>query len=274
MAVEWRDGGSGALPVNGHQLECMTWGPPPGAAPTIIMLHEGLGCAALWRDFPATLAARTGWGVLAYSREGYGRSSAATLPLPMDYMTCHALNVLPGVLDAIGFQRGVLLGHSDGATIAAEFGGGVEDHRVRGLILLAPHFFTEPEGLAEIQRAKAAFEVNDMAARMAKYHDDPVSTFRGWADAWTNPDFASWDVTACIDYLRIPVLAMQGVDDQYGSPAQVQVIEERSYAPVDVEMLTDCAHSPHLEQPEVTIDLIDGFLRRLERIEAETVDLI
>ena len=267
MGFDWRDGGTGWIEAAGHRLEARMHGPSPSEAPAIVMLHEGLGCAALWRGYPEALANATGWGVIAYSREGYGRSSPAALPHPVDYMTRHAIDVLPHVLDAIGFRRGVLLGHSDGATIAAEYAGGVEDKRVRGLIVMAPHFFTEPDGLAEIARAKAAFAASDMPERMAKYHDDPAATFRGWADAWTNPEFADWDVTECIDYVRVPTLAIQGREDQYGSEAQVRVIEERSYAPVDVEILEDCRHSPHLEQPALTSKLTVEFIRRLERID-------
>ena len=267
----WSDGATGFITVGDARLEAMAWGPSPADAPTIVMLHEGLGSAALWRDFPKNLVQATGWSVFAYSRAGYGRSSAADLPRTIDYMTREALNVLPSVLDAIGFQRGVLLGHSDGATIAAEYAGGVEDMRVRGLILMAPHFFTEPMGLAEIAKARDAWEQTDLRDRMAKYHDDPEATFRGWNDAWLNPDFAAWDVAECIDYLRVPALAIQGRDDQYGTEAQVRVIEERSYAPVDLELLPDCRHSPHLEQPEKTLALTAEFVQRLARIDDEAI---
>ena len=262
-----------AIDVAGHRLDCASWGPGAAEAPAILMLHEGLGAVDLWRDFPERLAAKTGWRVVAYSREGYGRSSPAALPHPVDYMTRHATGVLPEVLDAIGFRRGALLGHSDGATIAAEYAGGVEDARVRGLILMAPHFFTEPDGLAEIARAKAGFESSGLGVRMAKYHDDPEATFYGWADAWTDPAFADWDITECIDYIRIPTLAIQGREDQYGSEAQVRAIEERSYAPVDLELIEDCRHSPHLEQPDRTLALIADFIERLERIEHEPTGL-
>lgn len=269
MAYQW--GAPGWIEADGKRLEAATWGPPPGEVPTIVMLHEGLGCIALWRDFPQALAAATGWGVLAYSRAGYGQSDKAALPRAVDYMTHDAGVVLPDVLDAIGFQCGVLLGHSDGATIAAEYLGEHEDLRIRGLILMAPHFFTEPGGRAEIDRALMAYETTNMRAKMARYHADPDHTFHGWRDAWLNPAFRDWDVTDCIDYFRVPTLAIQGRDDQYGSLAQINVIAERSYAPVELEVLQDCRHVPHQEQPEQTLALIADYIARLTRIEGEKV---
>lgn len=266
--MEWSETPQGRLNVKGVQLECACYGPPPDIAPTIVMLHEGLGSVALWRDFPQRVAAATGMGVFAFSRRGHGQSDLSELPRPLDFMTGEALDVLPHVLDGIGFQSGVLLGHSDGATIAAIYAGGVADHRVRGLILMAPHFFTEDMGLAAIEGARASFQTDDLRARMAKYHRDAENTFRGWADTWLHPDFKAWNVTEVIDYFRIPVLAIQGLEDQYGTPAQVLVIDERSYAPVDVVLLEDCGHSPHLEQSEKTLAEIETFAARLARIEA------
>ncbi|MEZ5675116.1 MAG: alpha/beta fold hydrolase [Thalassovita sp.] len=143
---------AGFLTVNGIRLEYRCTGPAPGQAPTIVLLHEGLGCAALWRDFPEKLAQATGLGVFAYSRAGYGQSDGKPLPWPVHYMTDEAVDVLPHVLDGIGFQSGILMGHSDRATIAAIYAGSVADFRVQGLVLMAPHFFTESVGLAAISR--------------------------------------------------------------------------------------------------------------------------
>ena len=252
--------------AGGKSLETRRWGPEDG--PQIVMLHEGLGSVGLWRDFPERLAQATGWGVLAYSRAGYGRSDSADLPRPLDYMTREAVDVLPQVLDTADIDRAILLGHSDGATIAAIYAGSVEDHRIRGLVLIAPHFFTEPEGLAEIARAKEAFEAGDLRDRLARHHDHPDTAFRGWNDAWLDPGFRDWSVAEVIDYLRIPTLAIQGLADPYGTPAQIHELETRSYAPVDVAMLADCGHAPHLEQPDATLAAIAEFTARLTRIEA------
>ena len=179
----------GFLELGDQRLEYRMIGPRPHAAPTIVLLHEGLGSVAIWGDFPDQLAAATGAGVFAYSRAGYGRSSPSTLPRPVSFMHDEAREVLPRVLDAIGFRRGSLVGHSDGASIATIYAGSVQDHRVRGLVLMAPHFFTEDMGVAEIARAKGAFEQGDLRSKLARLHADVDNAFRGWCDAWLDPDF-------------------------------------------------------------------------------------
>ena len=264
----WKDGESVMFRADGGWLEGKCHGPSPDTAPTIMMLHEGLGCVDLWRDFPRKLAEATRYGVFTYSRRGYGASDPAELPRPVDYMTREAVEVLPEVLGAIGFTEGILLGHSDGASIAAIYAGSIQDHRVRGLVLMAPHFFTEPMGLAAIAKAREAYETGDLRARLSKYHANVDNAFRGWNDAWLNPEFRDWNVADAIDYLRIPVLAVQGRDDQYGTLAQVEELESRSYAPVDTMILDDCRHSPHLDQPGQVVAGIAEFCARLERIEA------
>lgn len=269
--MEWSETPSDRLEINGKRLEYACYGPAPDRAMTIVMLHEGLGCLALWRDTPAKVAEATGCGVLVYSRAGYGQSDPADLPRPLDYMTREALEVLPHVLDAAGVKQAVLMGHSDGATISAIYAGSVEDYRVRGLILMAPHFFTEPMGLASIAEAKTAYETTDLKDKLGKYHADPDNAFRGWNDAWLDPAFEAWNVAEVIDYLRIPTLAIQGNDDQYGTKAQIDEIEERSYAPAEVLMLDDCRHAPHQDQPEKVLEAVQDFVARLWRLEAEPV---
>ncbi|OWU82741.1 alpha/beta fold hydrolase [Phaeobacter sp. 22II1-1F12B] len=272
MTLEWSENPKTPLTVDGKQLEYFALGPSPDKAPTIVLLHEGLGCAALWRDFPAKLAEATGMGVFVYSRLGYGQSDAAELPKPLDFMTNEAVDVLPQVLGQMGFERGILMGHSDGATIAAIYAGSVADLRVRGLVLMAPHFFTEPAGLESIRETKKTFETTDMAQKMAKYHKNPEIAFKGWNDVWLDPKFESWNVAEVIDYLRIPTLAIQGRDDQYGTLAQIEEIENRAYSPVDTVILEDCQHAPHLEQTEAVLAAVSEFATRLERIEAAEVE--
>jgi pimeloyl-ACP methyl ester carboxylesterase len=264
----WKEGEGLKLDIDGVALEGRCVGPAPDAAPTIVLLHEGLGCAALWRDFPEKLARATRYGVFAYSRRGYGQSDPAVLPRPLDYMTHEALDVLPKVLEAIGLREGVLVGHSDGASIAAIYGGSVQDHRIRGLVLMAPHFFTEPMGLASIAKARASYETGDLRARLGRYHKNVDNAFRGWNDAWLDPAFAAWNIEEVIAYIRVPVLAIQGVDDQYGSRAQIAALETQSYNPVDVAMLDGCGHAPQFEQPDKTLALLVDYLARLDRIEA------
>lgn len=252
--------------IAGVGLEYEMYGPAPDDAPTLVLLHEGLGSLALWRDFPERLAKRTGLGVLVYSRAGYGRSDTAALPRPTDYMTREA-ETLGALLDAADVRRAILLGHSDGATIAAIYAGSAQDMRVRGLILMAPHFFAETEGLAAIVKARAAYETGDLAARLAKYHDHPDVAFRGWCDAWLSPEFRDWNVAEVIDYIRVPVLAIQGAEDPYGTCAQIDELQGRCYAPVDVLWLEGCGHAPHQEQAEAVEDAITSYCARLYEIE-------
>ena len=270
MTVTWKQGEVVRFNAGGATLEGKAYGPPPAQAHTIVMLHEGLGCAALWRDFPEKLAARNGLGVFAYSRRGYGGSDPADLPRPLDYMTREAVDVLPVVLDAIGFRRGLLLGHSDGASIAALYLGDRQDPRIRGLVLMAPHFFTEPIGLAAIAEAKSAYESGDLRQRLAKYHRDVDGAFRGWNEAWLDPAFKAWNIEDAIDYVRVPVLAIQGSADQYGTLAQIDALEDRLYAPLDRVVLEGARHSPFIDRPSDTLDAVADFVARLERIDADT----
>ena len=163
---------SGFLRIGASDLEYRMIGPAPADAPTIIMLHEGLGSAALWGDFPDKLQAATGFGVFAYSRAGYGASSPVPLPRPLDYMHVEALEVLPRLLDTIGFRRGLLLGHSDGASIATIYAGGIQDHRVRGVVLIAPHFIVEDISVASIAEIRKAYETTDLKSKLQRWHSD------------------------------------------------------------------------------------------------------
>jgi pimeloyl-ACP methyl ester carboxylesterase len=255
----------GMLELGPMRLEYRMLGPRPDEAPTIVMLHEGLGCVGLWGDFPAKLQQATGAGVFVYSRAGYGQSSPVTLPRPLTFMHAEAREVLPKLLDAIGFRRGLLLGHSDGASIAAIYAGSVQDHRVRGLVLIAPHFFTEDMGIAEIARAKELYETTDLRARLARWHANVDNAFRGWNDAWLDPAFRQWDITEPLAYIRVPILLVQGEDDQYGTIAQIEVAREECYCPVEVALLPGVRHAPHREAPAVLLDTVSVFANRLLR---------
>jgi pimeloyl-ACP methyl ester carboxylesterase len=258
-AFRWIEGVGGEVLADGKRLEAVAHGPPPGDAPTIVMLHEGLGCVALWRDFPAKLAAATGWGVFTYSRAGYGRSDPVSLPRPLDYMAREARFSMPAVLDAIGMKRGILLGHSDGASIATIYAGEAFAERVEGLVLVAPHVFTEEPGLASISEARGAYETGDLRARLSKYHTHVDTAFRGWNDAWLHPDFRAWNIEHAVRRWRAPALVVQGVDDPYGTLKQIRAIEAGSPAPVKSLILEGCRHSPHTEQPQATLEAIAAF---------------
>jgi pimeloyl-ACP methyl ester carboxylesterase len=253
----------GFLELGAMRLEYRMIGPRPDAAPTIVMLHEGLGCVGLWGDFPDRLAVATGAGVFVYSRAGYGRSSPVALPRPLTFMHEEARQVLPRLLDAIGFRRGLLLGHSDGASIAAIYAGSVQDHRVRGLVLIAPHFFTEDSGIAEIARVKELYATTDLRQKLARWHADVDVAFRGWNEAWLDPGFRQWDITEALGYIRVPVLIVQGADDQYGTARQIEVAQQECTCPVEVALLPGVRHAPHREAPADLLREIAGFADRL-----------
>jgi pimeloyl-ACP methyl ester carboxylesterase len=174
-----------------------------------------------------------------------------------------ARDVLPRVLDAVGLRRGVLLGHSDGASIATIYAGSVEDHRIGGLVLLAPHFFGEEFGVAEIARMREAYETTDLRTKLARWHHDPDNAFYNWSGPWLEPAFRAWDITEELAYIRVPILIIQGEDDQYGTLRQIEVAREECYCPVEAVVLKGIRHVPHREATEATMAAIVDFARRL-----------
>jgi pimeloyl-ACP methyl ester carboxylesterase len=228
-----------------------------------VLLHEGLGCVALWRDFPEALVAATGCGVFAWSRFGYGGSDPVTLPRPMSYMHDEALAVLPRVLDAAGVRRAVLIGHSDGGSIAAIHAGAVRDPRVCGVVLIAAHFFVEELNIASIAAIRATYEEGDLRARLARYHRDVEVAFRGWNDAWLDPRFRAFDITEHVARIPVPVLALQGAEDPYGTAEQLRVLERVALCPVETRLIAGARHAPHLEAREATLAAIVPFVRRV-----------
>ena len=262
---------SGHLSIDAARLEYRMIGPRPDAAPTIVMLHEGLGSVTTWGDFPQKLAEETGLGVFVYARAGYGKSSTITLPRPLDYMQREATDVLPKLLDAIGFRRGILLGHSDGATIAAWYAGSVQDHRVRGLILMAPHFFMEASNVEAIRKTVVSYET-ELRPRLARHHADVDTAFKGWSGAWLDPRFTNFDTTDALAYIRVPVLVVQGAADPYGTLAQVRVVEEECTCPVETLVLPGVGHAPHRETAEETLAAIATLSERLFDVDPQRLD--
>jgi pimeloyl-ACP methyl ester carboxylesterase len=272
--------------IANRQLEYEWYGPSSEAAPTLVFLHEGLGCVAMWRDFPERLAAQMGCGALVYSRAGYGKSDPIELPRPVSFMHEEALQTLPLVLDAFSIRETIVVGHSDGGSIAIIHAGGTRDPRVRGLILEAPHVFVEEVGLESIRaiagdyRGEGAGRMpanrpRDAGApgagtpvflgqRLARYHGEQVDqTFWGWNDVWLNPDFRSWNIEEYLPEILVPVLLIQGADDQYGTREQIRKIEAGCRAPVRTMLLENCGHTPHLDQPERTIEAMKEFVKEV-----------
>ncbi len=249
--------------IDGVDLD-VSWMPaePAGDRPPLVFLHEGLGSIAQWRSFPADLRAALGApAALVYSRAGYGRSGPATSPRPVSYMHHEADVVLPALLADFGLEAPVLVGHSDGASIALLYAGG--SRPVTGLVLLAPHVFVEPVTLAAIEAAREAFATSDLRDRLAKYHDDPESTFRGWNDVWLSPGFRTWDIRDRLAAITSPILIVQGEQDPYGTTAQLDAVAEGASAPVARALLPEVGHAPHLEAPEATLAAVTEFVRAL-----------
>ena len=236
----------------------------PGARnrATLVMLHEGLGSLAMWRDFPQRLAAATAHGVIVYSRLGYGKSDAlastrnARSP---NFMHHEAFDVLPALVLALELTRPVLLGHSDGGSIALLH---ASRHRVGGVIAMAPHVSVEGAGIASIRAAKSAYEDGDLRARLARYHDDVDGAFYGWNDVWLSTGFAGWNIENYVNDIRDPILAIQGEDDEYGTLYQIEEIQRRA-AQTRLLKIPHCGHSPHRDQPEQVIAAIRSFLATL-----------
>ena len=251
---------SGRFDLGDSQLEYRFWRSRPDETPSLVLLHEGLGCVGLWGDFPARLAEATGRTVFAYSRAGYGGSSPVALPRPLDYMQREAKDSLPRVLDAIGFQCGALIGHSDGASIAAIHGGALRDPRVRAISLIAPHFVVEEMTVAAIERAREAYATGDLRRKLTRWHANVDVAFRGWNDAWLDPKFRAWDITAYLPAIAAPVQIIQGEDDPYGSERQIEVARKELSKPADVVMLSGVGHAPHKEAPEAALEHITRFV--------------
>jgi len=232
--------------------------PGSGLAPTIVMLHEGLGSVSMWRDFPQRVAEATGHEVVAYSRQGYGRSSPLAAPRSLRFMHDEALVVLPEVLDALEIRRPILLGHSDGGSIAIIHAGG-SGRDVAGLILMAPHVMVEDVSIASIAAARTAYAQGDFRARLGRHHDDVDGAFRGWNDVWLRPDFRHWSIEEYLPRILCPVLAIQGEDDEYGTMEQVDRIG-RAIPHARILKIARCGHSAHRDSAEEVLEAIRGFV--------------
>jgi pimeloyl-ACP methyl ester carboxylesterase len=225
-----------------------------GAEPALVFLHEGLGSVALWRDFPERVASETGRRVLIYSRAGHGQSDVPEEDRTPRFMHEEALDVLPGLLQDHGITKPVLIGHSDGGSIALIH---ASEHPVERLVLLAPHVFVEDVSIAAITEARDAFPA--LRERMARYHRDAERTFHLWNDIWLAPEFRDRNIEDVLPHVSAPTLVIQGEDDQYGTLAQVEAIERGLGGPVTRAVLP-CRHAPHLEVPEATLRATVDFL--------------
>lgn len=249
------------LQIDGHQLEFTWHGPGPDDAPTLVFLHEGLGCVALWRDFPAKLAAATGCGAFVYSRLGYGKSDPCNLPRPIRFMHTEGLEVLPRVLAGAGIKDCIMVGHSDGGSIAIVYAGGTPAIPLRGLITAAAHVFCEQLSVDSIESARAQYERHNLRQKLEKYHGTNTKfAFRGWNDVWLHPDFRQWNIEEYLPGIKVPMLAIQGVDDPYGTAAQIETIAAKTGPRTQTLLLPACRHAPHAEQEQATLNAMKSFI--------------
>jgi pimeloyl-ACP methyl ester carboxylesterase len=231
-------------------------------SPTLVFLHEGLGSIDLWRGVPGEIAAACGGArVLVYARHGYGASGPARMPRPVGYMHHEADRVLPELLAGLRIERPVLVGHSDGASIALLHAGA--GGSVAGLVCLAPHVFVEDETIAGIEAAREAFATTDLPAKLGRYHRDPVAAFRGWNDVWLDPAFRAWDITERLPRIDAPVLVVQGTADDYGTVAQVDAIEAGVSGRCGRLVLDGVGHAPHLEARDAVVAAVAAFVGSL-----------
>jgi pimeloyl-ACP methyl ester carboxylesterase len=232
----------------------------------IVFLHEGVGCIELWRSFPQEVRVASGGPTtILYSRAGYGHSDPAVLPRPVTYMHDEADRVLPEILDRFDVERCVIVGHSDGASIALLAAGGAAHtaSRIAGLVLLAPHVFVEDVTIDAIEAAREAYLHSHLRRRLARYHDHVDNAFYGWNDVWLSPGFRSWDITDRLATITCPVALVQGRADPYGTTAQLDAIAAGVRGPVDRTVIDGVGHAPHVEAPELTVAATVALIREV-----------
>lgn len=244
--------------VGGRQVETLWFAPRLPRHPTIVMLHEGLGSVSLWKNFPRDIAERTGFGVFVYSRCGNGQSDGLKEKRSVEYMHGEAEIVLPLLLKEVGIEHPILLGHSDGGSIALIYAGRYPN-LPSALVLQSPHVFVEDLSVESIAKIRISYQTTNLRSRLERYHRDVDATFWSWNDIWLDPRFRSWNIESYLRAVTCPVLVIQGLNDEYGTVRQVESIQQHIPS-AEVLLLPDCGHAPHRDQPQATIDRIVRFL--------------
>jgi pimeloyl-ACP methyl ester carboxylesterase len=248
----------------GTRLEVRFIGRSPAGTPTLVFLHEGLGSVAHWKGFPERVCEQTGLGGLVYSRRGYGESDPVALAArPVHYMHHEANEVLPALLEATKLDSVILVGHSDGASIALLFAAHDQGRRARGVVAMAPHLFVEDVAVRNIAAVAESWRTTDLRERLARYHGANVDgAFLGWNGVWLDPEFRAWNIEREVARVAVPVLVIQGEDDEYGTLAQVEALQRLVRGPVESRVLRECGHAPWKDQEDETVAAIARFVTR------------
>jgi pimeloyl-ACP methyl ester carboxylesterase len=253
-------GSRGEVVIDERRLETLVYPPAVADRPTIVMLHEGLGSVSMWRDFPERVATATGCAAVAYSRYGHGKSDVLHESRTVDFMHHEAKVVLPALLAALGIERPILLGHSDGGSICLIYAGGAPVNAPRALILEAPHVFVEDVTVRSIARIRDGYATTDLRAKLSRHHEHPDEMFDGWTKIWLDPAFRAWNIEDSLPGVQCPVLVIQGENDEYGTLEQVAAIRG-GVTGAEARVLENCGHSPHRDQEKATLKAITDFVR-------------
>ena len=246
-----------------HQLEVVTFGDFKNDSTIVVLLHEGLGSVAMWKDIPELIYNKIGLNVLVYSRAGYGKSSPVKLPRPLNYMNIEAKKYLPKLLSKFNLNKVFLLGHSDGATIAA-INSTLKNntYNILGTILIAPHFFIEEMNISSIKAIRKIYD-KELKKKLLRYHSNPDIAFYGWNDVWLDSRFKNWDITNYLNKIKIPILAIQGQNDPYGTLSQIEILEKKIKGKFSKIILSECGHNPLIDKPKEAINKIKEFITQI-----------
>ena len=247
-----------------HSIEFKIIGDLNSDKLTVILLHEGLGSVSMWKNIPEKIFNYTGYNVVVYSRPGYGKSTPVKLPRSLDYMTIEANKYLPEILKQLNLKKYILIGHSDGGTIAAINSGINENNNLQGIVLVAPHFFIEGFNIESIKKIKKKYEKEGLREKLLKYHKNVDNAFYGWSETWLNPNFMDWNITNQIQNIKVPVFAIQGNADPYGSVKQIDVLEKKLNVNFNKLVLENCGHNPFFERTEEILSRIKSFINEIE----------
>ena len=252
------------IEINNYKLEIKRIKAKKVGGPTLVFLHEGLGCVSMWRDFPDRLAEKTGLVALIYSRLGYGGSDQVPLPRQLDYMHVEGIDILPALLQAEQVGRVILVGHSDGGSISLIYAGSKFALELDALIMIAPHVFVEKVCIESIKKVQREYLFGDLRKRLERYHKENVDrVFWGWSNIWVSPSFQEWNIEEYLPFICAPTLVVQGENDQFGTMSQINSIIEKIKLEVNCEVVKNCSHSPHIESQDEVIHVLSGFINKL-----------